>query len=78
MFGNCKAHLNIISTQPLILLHLFNHIYDWLRDCKYTNGYAIDSGVDRFKRQFAHLEEGGAKGEKTSPQLRQHASLPRQ
>ena len=47
-------------------------------NCTNGNGCTIDSGVDRFKRQFAHLEESAAKGEKTSPQLRQHASLPRQ
>lgn len=58
--------------------HFFNHSYDWLRYCQYTDWYIIASGVDRFKRQFVHLEEIGAKGEKTSPQLRQHASLPRQ
>jgi hypothetical protein len=47
---------------------------------QYANGTGctIDSGVDRFKRQFAHLEESAATGEKTTPQLRQHASLPRQ
>ncbi|CAL4948497.1 unnamed protein product [Urochloa decumbens] len=40
--------------------------------------FVYPSGVDRFKRQFGHLEESSAKNEKTIPQLRQHVSLPRE
>ncbi|KAG8077371.1 hypothetical protein GUJ93_ZPchr0007g4550 [Zizania palustris] len=42
------------------------------------SNFMYPSGVDRFKRQFAHLEDGVAQGDKTSPQLRQHVSLPRE
>jgi len=58
--------------------YLPNYMHDWLRVYwKYNFDILYDSGVDRFRRQFAHLEEGTAKGEKPSPQLRQNVSLPR-
>uniref|UniRef100_A0ACD5VHP3 Uncharacterized protein n=1 Tax=Avena sativa TaxID=4498 RepID=A0ACD5VHP3_AVESA len=52
-------------------------LHEYLGGGDKTN-FLYPSGVDRFKRQFVHLQEVGATGEKTCPQLRQHASLPRE
>ncbi|XP_020581143.1 mitogen-activated protein kinase 9-like [Phalaenopsis equestris] len=50
---------------------------EYLRGGEQTS-FMYPSGVERFKRQFAHFEEHPGKGKGAAPILRQNTSLPRE
>ncbi|XP_015876558.2 mitogen-activated protein kinase 12 isoform X2 [Ziziphus jujuba] len=52
-------------------------LQEYLQGAKHS-GFMYPSGVERFKRQFAYLEEYHSNGERSSPLDRRYTSLPRE